>query len=87
VVVHLDRSEDAQPSIEAEEDADKFTEVDEEDELSANQIRATKKVNSIATIEALHLKPSPVPLCRMVAMPIVRPTPSSNLASLEDCCT
>jgi hypothetical protein len=26
----------------------------------------------------------PVPLCRMVAMPIVRPTMSSNLASLED---
>jgi hypothetical protein len=31
-------SEDAQPSIEAEEDADKSVEVDEEDELLANQI-------------------------------------------------
>jgi hypothetical protein len=47
------RSEDAQPSIEAEEDAEESFEVDEEDELSTDQIRATRKVNSIATIEAL----------------------------------
>jgi hypothetical protein len=63
--------------------------VDEEDELSADQIRASRKVNSIATIEVLHLKPSslsrmPVPLCRLVSMPIIRPTLSSNLALLED---
>jgi hypothetical protein len=63
--------------------------VDDEDELSIDQIRASKKVNFIATIEALRLKPSSlprmqVPLCRMVPMPIVRPTLSSNLASLED---
>jgi hypothetical protein len=32
-VVHLDRSEDAQPSIEAEEDVDVSAKVDEEDEL------------------------------------------------------
>jgi hypothetical protein len=83
------RSEDAQPSIEAEEDAEESFEVDEEDELSTDQIRATRKVNSIATIEALWLKPSSllgmqVSLCRMVAMPIVRPTLSSDLASFED---
>jgi hypothetical protein len=82
-------SEDAQPSIDAEEDDNESVGVDEEDELSTDQIRATRKVNSIATIEALRLKPSSlsrmrVPLCRMVAMPIVRPTLSLDLASLED---
>jgi hypothetical protein len=87
VAMHLVGSEDAQPSIDAEEDDDdESVGVAEEDELSTDQIRATKKVNSIATIEALRLKPSSlsrmrVPLCRMVAMPIVRPTLSSDLAS------
>jgi hypothetical protein len=70
------------------EDAQESPGVDEEDELSADQIRISRKVISIATIEALRLKPSSlssmmVPLCRLVAMPIVRPTLSSNLASLE----
>jgi hypothetical protein len=70
------------------EDAQESLEVDEEDELSTDQIRVSRKVNSIATIEALRLKPSSlsrmmVPLCRMVAMPIVQPTLSSDLASLE----
>jgi hypothetical protein len=76
VAVHLVGSEDAQPSIDAEEDDDESVGMDEEDELSTDQIRATRKVNSIATIEALRLKPSSLsrmqgPLCRMVAMPIV----------------
>jgi hypothetical protein len=86
---NMDGSEDAQPSIDAEEDNIKSPRVDEEDELSTDQIRASKKVNSIATIEALRLKPSSLshmqaPLCRMVPMLIVRPTLSSDLASLED---
>jgi hypothetical protein len=54
----MDGSEDAQPSIDAEEDNIESPGVDEEDELSTDQIRASKKVNSIATIEALRLKPS-----------------------------
>jgi hypothetical protein len=56
VAVHLVGSEDAQPSIDAEEDDDESVGMDEEDELSTDQIRATRKVNSIATIEALRLK-------------------------------
>jgi hypothetical protein len=84
----MDVGDDAQSSIGAGEDVEESTEVDEEDELLANQIRVSRKVNSIATIEALRLKPSSlsrmmVPLCRMVAMPIVRSTLSSDLASLE----
>ena len=83
MIVQLDGSKDVQPSIEDEEDANESVEVDEEDELSVDRIRASKKVNSIATVEALCLKSSSlsrtlVPLCRMVAMPIVRPTLSSN---------
>jgi hypothetical protein len=54
----LGLSDDAQPSIEVEEDANESVEVDEEDELSSDQIRANRKFNSIATIEALRLKPS-----------------------------
>jgi hypothetical protein len=86
VVVQLDGSKDAQPSIEVEEDAHESVEVDEEDELSIDQIRAGGKVNSIATIEAIRLKPSLLSrmlilLCRLVAMPIVRPTLFSDLAN------
>jgi hypothetical protein len=88
-VIHLDGGEDVQPSIEAKEDANESSEVDEEDELLADQIQASRKVDSIGTIEALRMKPSsfssmPIPLCRLVAMPIVKPTLSSDLASLED---
>jgi hypothetical protein len=86
---NMDGSEDAQPSIDAEEDNIESPRVDDEDQFSTDQIRASKKVNSIATIEALRLKPSSlshmqVPLCRMVPMPIMRPTLSSDLASLEE---
>jgi hypothetical protein len=53
---NMDGSEDAQPSIDAEEDNIESPRVDEEDELSTDQIRASNKINSIATIEALCLK-------------------------------
>jgi hypothetical protein len=80
---NMDESKDAQPSIDAEEDNIESPWVDDEDELSTDQIRASKKVNSITTIEALRLKPSSlscmqVPLSRMVPMSIVRPILSSN---------
>ena len=76
MATHEDVGNDAQLSIEAMEDAQESSKVDEEDELSANQTHISKKVNSIATIEALRLKPSSlshimVPLYSMFAMPIV----------------
>jgi hypothetical protein len=52
---NMDGSEDAQPSIDVEEDNIKSLGVDEEDELSTDQIRASKKVNSIATSLPLRL--------------------------------
>jgi hypothetical protein len=57
---NMDESEDAQPSIDAEEDNIESLGVNDEDELSTDQIRASKKVNSIVTIEALRLKPSSI---------------------------
>jgi hypothetical protein len=88
MAIHEDVGNDAQLSIETGENAEESAKVDEEDELSANQIRVTRKVNSNTTIEALHFKPPSlscmmVPLYRLVAMPIVRLTLFSNLASLE----
>ena len=85
----MDGIKDAQPTIEAKEDANESAKMDIEDELSTNQIQAGMKVNSIATIEALCLKPSslshmPVLLYKMDAMAIVRPTMSSDLASLKN---
>jgi hypothetical protein len=88
-VIHLDGGKDIQLSIEAEEDVEESAKLDKEDDLSTDQIRASKKVNSIATIESLHLKLSLLPymlilLCKLVAMPILRSILSSNLALLED---
>lgn len=79
--VQMCGNKDVQPSIVAKEDPDESTEVDEEGELSSDQIRARKKVNSNATIEVLCLKPSSllrmlISFYRMVAMPLVRPTMS-----------
>ena len=87
--IHLEGGDDNQPRIDTEEDFEEINELDEEDALSTDQIRDSRKVNSIATIEALCLKPislfrMPIPLCRLVAMPIVRPILPSDLASLED---
>ena len=53
-----------------------------------DDIRTRHKHNSVATISALRFQPLSssrfnIPLCRMLAMPIVRPTLSSDLAKLE----
>ena len=73
-------------------------EVGDEDEDSINdeepfgcdedEIRGQQKLNSVATISSLRMKPSntsrfTIPLCRMVAMPVVRPTLQSDLSKLE----
>ena len=56
---------------------------DDEDE-----IRTRQKLNSVATISSLRFLPISVsrfsiPLCRLVAMPLVRPTLQSDLDKLE----
>jgi hypothetical protein len=53
-----------------------------------DDIRTRQKLNSVATISRLRFQPLsssrfPIPLCRMLAMPMVRPTLTSDLAKLE----
>lgn len=87
----------AQPSISAGEDEDLQGEAsDEEDEslndeisgLDEDEIRSKNKLNSVATISSLRFQPLSasrfsIPLCRMMAMPMLRPTLQSDLAKLE----
>jgi hypothetical protein len=53
-----------------------------------DEIRSRQKLNSVATITNLRFQPITssrffIPLCRMVAMPMLRPTLASDLAKLE----
>ncbi len=53
-----------------------------------DEIRTRQKLNSVATITSLRFQPISssrfsIPLCRMLPMPMVRPTLSSDLAKLE----
>ena len=53
-----------------------------------DEIRTRQKLNSVSTINSLRFQPITssrfsIPLCRMLAMPMVRPTLSSDLAKLE----
>jgi hypothetical protein len=53
-----------------------------------DEIRTRQKLNSVATITSLRFQPISssrfgIPLCRMLSMPMVRPTLSSDLAKLE----
>jgi hypothetical protein len=56
---------------------------DDEDEIQTRQ-----KLNSVATISSLRFQPIlvsrfSIPFCRLVAMPLVRPTLQSDLDNLE----
>ena len=53
-----------------------------------DEIRIRQKVNSVATITRLRFQPNSssrftIPLCRLMAMLMVRPTLASDLAKLE----
>jgi hypothetical protein len=53
-----------------------------------DDIRSRHKLNYVATISRLRVQPLSssrfnIPLCRMLAMPMVRPTLSSDLSKLE----
>ena len=63
---------------------------DDVDVLGATEhvIRSRQKLNSVASISSLRIKPLEIsrhhiPLCRMVAMPMVRPCLASDLTKLE----
>ena len=62
----------------------------DDDHFAGNEdeIRTRHKLNSVATITNLRFQPINssrffIPLCRMVAMPMLRPTLASDLAKLE----
>jgi hypothetical protein len=78
----LDDSEECQDD---DEEGLRDIDVYEGDE---DDIRTPQKLNSVATISRLRFQPLsssrfPIPLCRMLAMPMVRPTLPSDLAKLE----
>ena len=80
--VSLDNSEEGQDE---DEDilGDRDPYIGDEDD-----IRSRQKLNSVATISRLRFQPLSasrfnIPLCRMLAMPMVRPTLSSDLGKLE----
>lgn len=61
---------------------------EDESGLDEDALRGMRKLNSVATILSLRKKPTSssryfILLCRMVAMPMVRPTLQSNLLKLE----
>jgi len=84
-----------QPEIEGDGGGD-FVEEDEAEDaideevkdLLEDDLRQYHKVDSVKTISSLRMKPThlfrlQISLCRMVAMPMVRPTLSCDLALLE----
>ena len=86
-----------QPSISGSGDEDVQGEASNEDDESLNdevsgldedEIRSRNKPSSVATISSLRFQPLyafrfSIPLCRMWAMPMLRPTLQSDLAKLE----
>ena len=80
--VSLDNSEEVQ-----DEDEDMLGDRDTY-EGNEDDIRSRQKLNSVATILRLRVQPLSssrfnIPLCRMLAMLMVRPTLSSDLGKLE----
>jgi hypothetical protein len=63
-------------------------EVEPEDLLNEDELRELLKVNSNKCIEHMRISPKEasrfdIPLCRMVYMPLVRPTLASDIKCLE----
>jgi hypothetical protein len=63
-------------------------EVEPEDLLNEDELRELLKVNSNKCIEHMRISPKEasrfdIPLCRMVYMPLVRPTLASDIKRLE----
>ena len=63
---------------------------DDQDTLKLNedQLRSLQKVNSIQCIEGMRIMPKEesrfdIPLCRMIYMPLVRPTLANDIKRLE----
>jgi hypothetical protein len=82
VINSLDNSEEVQDE---DDEGLAYKDTDEGDE---DHMRTHQKLNSVAMISRLRVQPFNssrfnIPLCRMLAMPMVRPTLSSDLSKLE----
>ena len=56
--------------------------------LNEDDIRQAQKMDTVATLQSLRLFPNElsrmqIPLCRLVPMPMVRPTLASDILALE----
>jgi hypothetical protein len=85
-------SQQPEHSREAQGDAPMDLSDDDQDEaiqmLNEDELRVLQKVNSIQCIEGMRILPKEVsrfdiPLCRMVYMPLVRPTLANDIKRLE----
>jgi hypothetical protein len=79
--------QDGQPEVgELSNDQDLEDNIDYS--ISEDELRLQQKVNSVAAINSMRMRPVPksrmrIPLCRMVYMPMVWPTLDSDLKKLE----
>jgi len=61
---------------------------DEDKELIEDELQRLQKGDAVETISTLQMKPDElfrlqIPLCRLVAMPMIRPTLSCDIKKLE----
>jgi hypothetical protein len=78
-----------QPNFKAHDYEELSNEENDEINFTKDQIGANHKINSIAMIEALCIKPLELTLirillCQMLVMPLVKPTFALDLTLLED---
>ena len=88
----LEKSVDSSLQAKSMEQALAEVSDDEQDEallkLNEDELRRLQKVDSIQVIESLWISPKDasrfdIPLCRMLYMPLVRPTLATDIKKLE----
>jgi hypothetical protein len=87
-----EKSGEASSQAKSPEQAPMEVSDDEQDEallkLNRNELRELQKVDSIQVIECMRISPKDasrfdIPPCRMVYMPLVRPTLANDIKKLE----
>ena len=80
--------EDVDLGQEAMQESDDDNDIVEDCTRNEDELRLAQKVNSIDCIEAMRISPKDesrftIPLCRLIPMPIVRPSLDSDVKRLE----
>lgn len=85
-----DETDTPQPAIgvDGDDDDDDSPIIQSVDGANEDDIRRSQKMNTVAALAALRLQPANIsrhmiPLCRLVVMPMVRPTLQCDLVKLE----